>query len=95
LRPAARALRLRPDDFRDVADLLAWHPSESTAVLYGATTGARGRVQTRTTGVTVVMTDTSADGFIADAERIAQQSTLLTAYGTQPPSIKPSTSPDT
>ncbi|WP_165036716.1 DUF1152 domain-containing protein [Candidatus Protofrankia californiensis] len=58
--------RLHSDEVQPALDVLAWHPTEATALLIAAALGARGTVEIRDNGTPVELTDHSADIYGVD-----------------------------
>ncbi|MBL7496328.1 DUF1152 domain-containing protein [Frankia sp. CNm7] len=59
-----------------VRTILAWHPTEATALLAAAARGHRGTVELRGEGATVELNDASADVYVADLRQVYEGSLL-------------------
>jgi hypothetical protein len=71
------ATTLGPGHARVVEHTLAWHPSEVTALLAAAASGARGIVEIRDGGSRIVLDDTTSQLWSCSLDRLADRSLLI------------------
>jgi hypothetical protein len=73
------AITLTAESVAPVSLVLAWHPSEATALLVAAARGIRGTVEIREGGLPVVLTEHSADVLAAHLADVLDVSPLAKA----------------
>lgn len=78
---AALIGRLSNGDAKLVSSTLAWHPSEATTLVLAAACGIRGRVEIRTEGQAIELTEASTVVYRATLADVLNTSTAASAVG--------------
>jgi len=78
---AARIGEVGPGEYAAVRDILAWHPTEATAVLAAAGIGVRGVVEIRRSFIRVEVTDNSTGVWAARLKDVIDHSLIVEDLG--------------
>ena len=83
----AKQLALYPEIWQPLLPILAWHPTEASALLASATLGVRGRVEIREAGLPVHLTEQSPTVLeldLRDVEKVNPLLSVLSSTDTLP-----------